>query len=209
MLDAMRNLVIEGKNVDIVSSVNEAIKAGIPVREILQDGLIAAMDEVGQLFERGDYYVPEMLVAARAMKAGLAVIQPHLVENEIDDSGVIVLGTVEGDLHDIGKNLVSVMLEGAGYKVIDLGADVTPEIFASVAREKQAKVVGLSALLTTTMKKMGEVLEAIEDLGIRHQVRVIVGGAPVTQEFADEVGADGYAPDASTAVALVKRMLQV
>jgi 5-methyltetrahydrofolate--homocysteine methyltransferase len=164
------------------------------------------MKEVGARFECGDLYVPEMMVAARAMKAGLAILKPHLSQDATVGMGKVIVGTVKGDLHDIGKNLVAMMLEGAGCEVIDLGTDVPPEKFAATARESGARVIGLSALLTTTMQNMRSTLEALEDLGIRRQVLVIVGGAPVTEAFSKDIGADGYAPDAALAVKLVQRL---
>lgn len=198
--------VIAGANEETEEKVKKALEDKIGPEEILKGGLIAAMTEVGDRFERGDFYVPEMLVAARAMKAGLALLKPLLVEADIQVAGKIVIGTVKGDLHDIGKNLVAMMLEGAGYEIIDLGTDVTPSQFAEAAREHSADVVGMSALLTTTMSGMEDTIEALDDLGIRDQVKVIIGGAPVNQEYADNIGADGFAPDASRAVTLVQQM---
>jgi 5-methyltetrahydrofolate--homocysteine methyltransferase len=164
------------------------------------------MAEVGARFERGEFYVPEMLVAARAMQAGLAVLKPHLAEGGVQMRGKVVIGTVKGDLHDIGKNLVAMMLEGAGFEVIDLGTDVAPEKFAAAVREHKPSLVGMSALLTTTMKAMQPTIEAIEDIGLRTQVKVLVGGAPITEDFAKSIGADGYAADASRAVAIAKSL---
>ena len=176
--------------------------------DILTKGFIRAMDEVGNRFERGDYYIPEMLIAAKAMKAGLAILRPSLVEAGVATVGRVIIGTIKGDLHDIGKNLVSMILEGGGFEVIDLGTDVTPEKFASAVREYLPDIVGLSALLTTTMPQMKNTIEAIDDLGMRDQVKVIIGGAPVTQEYAEKIGADGYAPDAIKAVILAKSLLR-
>ncbi len=165
------------------------------------------MTEVGARFERQEFYVPEMLVAARAMQSGLAILKPQLVEGGIKAVGKVVLGTVKGDLHDIGKTLVGMMLEGAGFEIVDLGTDVPPAKFAEVARSSGANIVGMSALLTTTMQNMRATVEALEDMGIRQQVKVMIGGAPVTDAYAKEIGADGYAPDASRAVALAKSLL--
>jgi len=199
--------VIAGDRDAAVSGVEAAMAAGAAPSDILDQGLIGAMKEVGAQFEEGELFVPEMLIAARAMQAGLALLKPQLVESGIEASGKVVIGTVKGDLHDIGKNLVGMMLEGAGYDVIDLGTDIGPEEFAAAARENGAHVVGLSALLTTTMQSMSSTIEALEDLGIRENVKVILGGAPVTDSYAKDIGADGYAPDASRAVRLVEELL--
>jgi 5-methyltetrahydrofolate--homocysteine methyltransferase len=198
--------VIGGKAAATQQEVKNALQAGIKPEQILSDGLIAAMSEVGARFERGEFYVPEMLIAARAMQSGLSILRPLLTEQAMAMRGKVVIGTVKGDLHDIGKNLVAMMLEGAGYEVVDLGTDVPPEKFASAVREHHPALVGMSALLTTTMRNMKETIEAIEDIGLRGQVKIIVGGAPLTEAFAKEVGADGYAPDASRAVALAKSL---
>jgi 5-methyltetrahydrofolate--homocysteine methyltransferase len=162
------------------------------------------MTEVGQLFEDGEFFVPEMLIAARAMQAGVAILKPKLIEQDIKPLGKIVIGTVKGDLHDIGKNLVGMMLEGVGFEVIDLGTDVTPEKFVEAVKEHDAGFVGMSALLTTTMPAMKAALDALKDSGIRDNVKVMVGGAPVTQNYADEIGADLYAPDGPSAARKVK-----
>ncbi|OGO46014.1 MAG: methyltransferase [Chloroflexi bacterium RBG_16_64_43] len=196
--------VILGKRAVVEAKVREALEAGLDPQTILNEALIAPMSIVGARFECGEFYVPEMLIAARAMQAGLAVLKPHLSKGGVQMRGKVVIGTVKGDLHDIGKNLVAMMLEGAGFEIIDLGTDVPPEKFASVARESGANLVGMSALLTTTMKNMKSVIEALEDVGVRQKVKVMIGGAPVTEAFAKEIGADGYAPDASRAVALAK-----
>lgn len=200
--------VLSGKAPEVESGVLAAIEAGVTAEVILQDGLIAAMKEVGQLFEEGEYFVPEMLIAARAMQAGLGHLKPLLVEEGAQSSGVVAIGTVKGDLHDIGKNLVAMMLEGAGMEVIDLGNDVDVEVFME-AVQNGANVVGMSALLTTTMNNMKDVIEALEDIGKREETKVIIGGAPVTQEFADEIGADAFAPDASSAVRKVNELLGI
>jgi 5-methyltetrahydrofolate--homocysteine methyltransferase len=199
--------VMDGQSRDVEAGVQAALAAGIEAEGILNNALIAAMNEVGQRFEAGDLFVPEMLVAARAMQSGLAILKPRLIEGGVETVGRVVLGTVKGDMHDIGKSLVGMMLEGAGFEVIDLGTDVPPARFAEVAREHGARLVGLSALLTTTMQNMRSTIEALEDLGVRDQVKVMVGGAPVTEAFAREIGADGFAPDASRAVALAKALL--
>jgi 5-methyltetrahydrofolate--homocysteine methyltransferase len=201
--------VLEGNVSATTRAVNVALSEGIPVEQVLRDGLISAMNEVGRQFERGDIYVPEMLVAAKAMQAGLALLKPQLVQHGVVMAGKVVLGTVKGDLHDIGKNLVGMMLEGAGFEVVDMGTDVPPERFAQAVREHSPQVVGMSALLTTTMQNMRASIEALEDSGVRSMVKVIVGGAPVSEGLASKIGADGYAPDAGSAVREVRRMLGV
>ena len=207
LLKTVYDDVINGDRAAVESGVRAAMEAGQPVAAILNEALIAAMKEVGERFERQDFYVPEMLVAARAMQAGLTILKPHLVQAGVPAAGKVVLGTVKGDLHDIGKSLVGMMLEGAGFEVIDLGTDVGPEKFGEAVRTHRPQLVGMSALLTTTMQNMKSTLEALEDLGVRTQVKVMIGGAPVTDVFAKEIGADGYAPDASRAVTLAKSLL--
>lgn len=187
--------------------VNQALNQGLPASQILNEGMIAAMNHVGKLFEEGEFFVPEMLIAARAMQAGLAVLKPHLAQAEVKAVGRVVAGTVKGDLHDIGKNLVCMLLEGAGFEIIDLGTDVAPEKFVQVVQDGRADVVALSALLTTTMPNMKATIEALNQAGIREKVKVMIGGAPVTQAYAEQIGADGYAPDASRAVALAKTLM--
>ena len=185
--------------------VEAELKAGTKVEEILDQGLIGAMDEVGQRFSEGSLFVPEMLMAAQAMKAGLAILKPHLGEAGATTAGTVVIGTVRGDLHDIGKNLVAMMLEGAGFRVIDLGVDVDSRAFAAAAQEEGADLVALSALLTTTMPAMEETVAALKEQGLG--VRAVIGGAPVTQAFADKIGAHGYAEDAPSAVELARRLI--
>ncbi|HSL30996.1 MAG TPA: corrinoid protein [Anaerolineales bacterium] len=197
--------IVDGQQVDVAEAVGSALESGVPPRTILEEGMVAAMAEVGRQFEQGECYVPEMMMSARAMKAGLATLQPSLKDTDTQAAGTVALGTVKGDLHDMGKNLVGMMLEGAGFKVKDLGVDVSPEIFVDAADE--VDVIGLSALLTTTMAHMKDALNALEAAGKRSQVKVIVGGAPVTEDFARSIGADGYAPDASRAVALAKALI--
>ena len=201
ILEEIFENIMEGNQVATPDKVQKALDEGIPALVILNDGMIAAMSEVGYLFEEGEYFVPEMLVAARAMQAGLGVLRPHLVADDVQPAGVVALGTVKGDMHDIGKNLVAMMVEGAGFEIRDLGTDVEPEAFVNAIREG-ASVIGLSALLTTTMPKIGETIKAINDAGLRDQVKIMVGGAPVTPEYAVQIGADGYAPDASQAARL-------
>ncbi len=203
----IRTNVMEGDVTSVKANVQAAIDAGIPVSNILNDGMIAAMAEVGHLFEEGECFVPEMLISARAMQAGLALLQPHLKNAEVVSAGKVVVGTVKGDLHDIGKNLVAMMLEGAGFEIIDLGTDVPAEKFVEAVRNQGAQIVAMSALLTTTMPSIEGTIKALNAAGLRDKVKVIVGGAPVTQHYADQIGADGFAPDASRAVAMAKALM--
>jgi 5-methyltetrahydrofolate--homocysteine methyltransferase len=198
--------VIDGQAAEVEAGVQAALAKGIGAEKILSDGLIAAMDEVGKRFEEGDFFVPEMLIAARAMQAGLRILKPHLVESGVKAAGKVAIGTVKGDLHDIGKNLVAMMLEGAGYEVHDLGTDVSAEKFVQAAQEG-AQVIGMSALLTTTMANMQAAIDGLVSAGLRDQVKVIVGGAPVTDAFASKIGADAFAPDASSATRVVRQLL--
>jgi 5-methyltetrahydrofolate--homocysteine methyltransferase len=206
VIQKMQENVINGQRAEVEMLVRQAMEANIPPDEILNSGLIAAMKEVGARFEAGDFYVPEMLIAARAMQAGLAILKPHLVQSGVEAIGKVVIGTVKGDLHDIGKNLVAMMLEGAGFEIIDLGTDAAPDKFVSAVKESNARVVGMSALLTTTMSNMKLIIAGLKEAGLRDSVKIMVGGAPVTEAFAKEIGADGYAPDASRAVALAQRL---
>jgi 5-methyltetrahydrofolate--homocysteine methyltransferase len=199
--------VLEGDANAVKELVQQGIEEGLEAQTMLNEGLIAAMNEVGRLFEEGEYFVPEMLVSARAMQAGMNLLRPILVEQDVKPMGRVVIGTVKGDLHDIGKNLVGMMLEGAGFEVIDLGMDVPEEKFLRAIEEHQPHLVGLSALLTTTMGNMKTTIEAIKAAGLRERVKIMLGGAPVTQTFAAQIGADGYAPDASQAVTLAKRLM--
>ena len=206
-LEAIYNAVLDGNAPGAEAGVKAALAAGAPAETVLKDGLIAAMTEVGRLFEENEYFVPEMLVSARAMKAGLTVLKPHLAEGSATPAGKVVVGTVKGDLHDIGKNLVAMMLEGSGFQVIDLGTDVTPDKFINAVKEHHPQVIGMSALLTTTMPSMGGTVKALTEAGLRGQVKVMIGGAPVTDAFAKQIGADGYSPDASSAVRLAKSLI--
>ena len=201
------NGIVDGQAPLVAQKVQEALESGIEPGSILNQGMIAAMAEVGKRFEEGEFYVPEMLIAARAMQSGLALLKPHLQQTDLQSSGKVVIGTVKGDLHDIGKNLVAMMLEGAGFEIVDLGTDVSPDKFVSAAREHQADFVAMSALLTTTMPNMKTTIDALQAAGLRPQVKVLIGGAPITENFAGQVGADGYAPDASRAVAVAKSLL--
>jgi 5-methyltetrahydrofolate--homocysteine methyltransferase len=198
--------ILNGNQKVVPVKINEALEANLNPSYILNEGMVAAMAEVGRLFEEGEYYVPEMLIAARAMQAGLAVLKPKLVQSEFKSAGKVVIGTVKGDLHDIGKNLVSMMLEGAAFEIVDLGTDVSPDKFVESIKSTGANLVAMSALLTTTMPNMKNTVEALVASGIRDQVKVMIGGAPVTDSYAQQIGADGYAPDASRAVALAKSL---
>lgn len=207
VLQELANAIISGKMTDTEKLVQQALDANIPVQDVLNKGMIAGMDVVGQKFKNNEFYVPEVLIAARAMKAGMKILKPKLAESGVEPIARLALGTVKGDLHDIGKNLVAMMLEGAGFEIVDLGVDVAPEKYLAVIKEKQVKLIGMSALLTTTMLNMKATIEALKSSGLRDSVKVIIGGAPVTQSYADEIGADGYAADAATAVSVVKHLL--
>jgi 5-methyltetrahydrofolate--homocysteine methyltransferase len=206
-IEGIYNAVVEGQHKAVVQKVQEALDVGAAADVILNEGLVKAMAEVGRLFEEGEFFVPEMLIAARAMQAGLGLLKPHLVEANVQSAGKVVLGTVKGDLHDIGKNLVSMMLEGAAFEIVDLGADVPPEKFVDAVQSSGAQIVAMSALLTTTMPNMKTTIEALEAAGLRGKIKVIIGGAPITASYAKQIGADGYAPDASRAVTLAKALL--
>ncbi len=186
----------------------EALAGKTNPGELVSKYMIPAMDEVGKRFECNEYFVPELLIAARAMKTALELITPHLIAQGVERAGRVVIGTVQGDLHDIGKNLVASMLEGGGFEVVDLGVDVPPEKFVEAAKEKDGTVVALSALLTTTMTMMRTVIDALQKAGLRDKTKVMIGGAPITQQFADEIGADGYSDNASSAVALARKLVQ-
>jgi len=199
------NAVLAFDEATVKAKTQEELDAGTDVGSILNDGLISPMDEVGERFSAGDLFVPEMLVAAQAMKAGLKILKPHLAEGQSQSKGTVIIGTVKGDLHDIGKNLVSMMVEGAGFEVVDLGVDVDSETFVKTAAEKNADVIALSALLTTTMPSMETTVRALKEAGMT--IKAIVGGAPVTQAFSDQIGADGYSADAPGAVKLIKELV--
>jgi 5-methyltetrahydrofolate--homocysteine methyltransferase len=199
--------VMEGNIAAVQGGVTTALESGLNPEAILNQGMISAMTEVGRLFEEGEYFVPEMLIAARAMQSGLSILRPALIKADFQPKGRVAIGTVKGDLHDIGKNLVGMMLEGAGYEIVDLGVDVTPEQFLGAVQNDNVNVVALSALLTTTMSNMKATIDVLDAAGVRDQVKVIVGGAPVTQEFANQIGADGFAPDASQAARLTETLM--
>lgn len=205
IFDELSNAIMEGQHEVARESVEAALNEGVAPGDVL-NVMVNAMGEVGRLFEEGEYFVPEMLIAARAMKAGMEVLKPKLVDADIQPIGTVIAGTVKGDLHDIGKNLVCMMLEGAGFQVIDLGTDVSPEAFVSAVLEHHPDFVAMSALLTTTMPNMESTINALKDGGLRDDVKVLIGGAPITQSYAEKIGADGYAPDASRAVKLAKSL---
>jgi 5-methyltetrahydrofolate--homocysteine methyltransferase len=205
ILEQIKEQVISGSVKNVKEYTDTAVAEGLDVSMILNDGLIAGMNVIGALFKNNEVYVPEVLMAARAMYTGLAVIKPLIASAGLKEKGVVAIGTVKGDMHDIGKNLVIMMLEGAGYKVIDLGSDVPTEKFLQVVKEQHPQIVGLSALLTTTMPRMQEAVKALQPY--RDRVKTIVGGAPVTEKFAREIGADGYASDAATAVEEVAKLI--
>jgi 5-methyltetrahydrofolate--homocysteine methyltransferase len=199
--------ILEGDMEAAPHHVRSALESGFEPDLILNRGMIDAMSEVGRLFEGGEYYVPEMLISARAMQASLSVLKPYLVESGIKPIGTVVIGTVQGDLHDIGKNLVAIMMEGAGFDVVDLGVNVSAEQYIAAIREQKVHIVALSALLTTTMPKMKSTIEALRKAGIDKSIKIMVGGAPVTAEYAETIGADGYAVDASRAASLAKSFI--
>jgi corrinoid protein of di/trimethylamine methyltransferase len=207
LIAALRQAVIDGQAKDAAALTEEALAGGAAPRALVDQALIPAMDEAGRLFEAGEFFVPELLVAARALKASQALITPLLTGSAAASAGRVAIGTVKGDMHDIGKNLVVALLQGGGFDVVDLGADVAPERFVTAVTVDGAQILGLSALLTTTMLQMKTTMEALDRAGVRGSVRVMVGGAPVTQRFADEIGADGYADNAAAAVVLASRLL--
>jgi 5-methyltetrahydrofolate--homocysteine methyltransferase len=206
-LDKLHGAVIEGDWKAAAAATQAAIAAGVTPLTIVTEYLVPAMDEVGRRFECEEYFVPEMLLSARAMKASMEIVRPLLVATGAEPVGRVVIGTVKGDLHDIGKNLVASMLEGGGFEVIDLGADVSPERFIEAATARHANLVALSALLTVTMTSMKTTIDAFATAGLREKVKIMVGGAPVTQHYADAIGADGYGESAAAAVALARRLV--
>lgn len=209
ILDELYNEVIDGKREPVVTLTKEALEIGLKPDTILFDALIPGLEEVGRLFEEGTFFVPEMLVAAKAMAAAMEILRPLMAETGAKPVGTFVMGTVKGDIHDVGKNLCNIMLEGAGFKVIDIGVNVPEEQFVEAIREHQPDAVGLSAFLTTTMSMFIPTIEAIKKAGLRDNVKIFVGGAPVTQEYCEKVGADGYAPNASALVRELKAMLGI
>jgi 5-methyltetrahydrofolate--homocysteine methyltransferase len=204
-LKALAEAVIRGDQATAVSVTKAALQEGTAPKQVLDEGLIAGMDVVGARFKNNEIYIPEVLIAARAMKMSMEVLEPELIKAGVQPIGKLLIGTVQGDLHDIGKNLVAMMLKGAGFEVIDLGVDVAPEKFAAEAKAKGANLIGMSALLTTTMPGMEKTIKALQQAGVT--AKVMVGGAPVTQSFADKIGANGYAPDAASAVDTAKKLV--
>ncbi len=203
-LQPVYQAILDGDQKASHQHVQSALDAGLSAEEILTQGLIPAMAEVGNLFECGEYFVPEMLISARAMQAGLSLLKPLLVASNVASMGKVIIGTVQGDLHDIGKNLVAMMMEGAGFEIVDLGTDVSPDKFVEAARKHTPQIVAMSALLTTTMPKMEMTIKALGEAGLRKNVKVMIGGAPVTEDYARSIGADGYATDASRAASTAK-----
>lgn len=209
LIEETREALIVGNAQKVNELTTKALAENITATEILNEGLVKGMDIVAEKWTRGEYYIPNVLIAARAMKQGMEVIKPKLMEGDYKAKAVAVAGTIKGDLHDIGKNLVVMMMEGAGFEVFDLGTDVPAEKFINTAREKNANLILMSALLTTTMMSMKDVVAALKDSELADKVKAMVGGAPITQKFADEIGADGYAPDGSSAVERAKELLGI
>jgi 5-methyltetrahydrofolate--homocysteine methyltransferase len=206
-LEKIYNAILSGNAPAAAENVNLALADGVTADAILKQACLPAMSDVGRLFEIGEKFVPEMLIAARAMQAAVNILKPLLVAEGVETIGTILIGTVQGDLHDIGKNLVGMMMEGAGFEIIDLGTNVSPDAFVKAVQEKQPHIVGMSALLTTTMPAMSKTIEALKAAGGREQVKVMVGGAPISQEFANQIGADAFAADAGSAARVAKSLL--
>ncbi|HEY52484.1 MAG TPA: cobalamin-binding protein [Caldilineae bacterium] len=206
-LDAVYEAVLTGNAPAATEATNASLSEGLTAEKILYEGCIPAMSEVGRQFEIGEKFVPEMLIAARAMSAATKILRPLLVEEGVEQIGTVVMGTVAGDLHDIGKNLVGMMMEGAGFGIIDLGTDVSPERFVESVTKDKPDIIAMSALLTTTTRSIINTINALEEAGVRDQVKVMIGGAPITQDFADKVGADGFAPDASSAARKARTLI--
>ncbi len=207
--DAISQAIIAGRGAEVKDFLTAALAEGADPGRLINEALISGMSVVGERFRKNEIYIPEVLLAARAMHSGLDVLRPALAAHKIQPVGTIIIGTVKGDLHDIGKNLVGMMFEGAGFQVVDLGVDVSPDKFMAAVQEHGAQLLGLSALLTTTMPQMKNTISALEQAGIRRQVRVLVGGAPVTQDYADKIGADGYSADAASAVIKGKELMGI
>jgi len=207
LLDQIGQSLMAGQAAKVKELVQQAVNEKVPVGDVLSKGLINAMSVIGAKFKKNEVYIPEVLIAARAMKSGMEILKPLLAKAGVKSTGKFMIGTTKGDLHDIGKNLVAMMMEGAGYEVIDLGIDVPPEKFVEAIKEKQPDVVGISALLTTTMPAMKTTIDAIAAAGLKNKVKIIIGGAPITQNYADEIKADGYAADAASAVDIAKKLL--
>ncbi|MCB0088844.1 MAG: corrinoid protein [Caldilineaceae bacterium] len=207
ILDGLYENTLDGNAQPVLDLTNEGLALGMSPMTLLFDAMIPALEEVGRLFEIGEYFVPEMLISARAMQGAMAILRPLIAETGAKPIGTFIMGTVKGDIHDIGKNLCNTMLEGAGFVVVDLGVNVAPETFIEAIQEHKPNAVGMSAFLTTTMPMFKLTIQAIANAGLREQVKILVGGAPVTQEYADAVGADGYAPEASSCVRLTKKLI--
>jgi 5-methyltetrahydrofolate--homocysteine methyltransferase len=208
-LKAISESIINGEAPKVKELVQKALNEGVDPKKILDEGLVAGMTVVGEKFKEGEFFVPEMLISARAMHYGMEIIKPAMVKAGSKLLAKFMIGTVKGDMHDIGKSLVAIMAEGSGFEVIDLGIDVSPEKFVEAVKEKQPQIVGLSALLTTTMTEMQTTIDALKHAGLRDKVKILVGGAPVTQVFADKIGADGYAAEASTAASKAKELVGI
>ncbi len=208
MLTSITTAIIQGQKDDMAKLTQAAVDEGQSAQDILYKGLMPGMDHVGDKFKAGDMFVPEVMRSARSMANSMAILKPLLIESGVEMIGKVLLGTVKGDLHDIGKNLVGMMCEGAGFEVKDLGIGVEPEAFVEAVKEFEPNIVGMSALLTTTMRSMGDTIKAFEEAGVRDRVKVMIGGAPVTQSFADKIGADGYAPDAAAASDAAKKFAE-
>ncbi len=206
LLQKIASNLYEGEDEVVAGLVQQALDQNMAPGDILTGGLVAGMDEVGKDFKAGDLYVPEVLIAARAMHAGMDVLRPLLADSDVSSAGKFLIGTVKGDLHDIGKNLVKMMVEGAGFETVDLGTDIEPANFVAAVREHNPDLLGMSALLTTTMVNMKATIEALEEAGLRDSVKIMIGGAPVTKKFAKEIGADAYAPDAASAVDMAREL---
>jgi 5-methyltetrahydrofolate--homocysteine methyltransferase len=207
VLEKMASALIEGKESEVKALTREALDNGFGAKDILDNGLLAGMDVVGKRFKAGDMFIPEVLLCARCMHGAMDLLQPLLAEADSKGAGKVVIGTVEGDLHDIGKNLVAMMMQGAGFKVIDLGVNITPQAFLEAVKEHKPDIVGMSALLTTTMPKMMDTVKALEEAGLRDQVKIMAGGAPVTQDFVEKIGADAYGANAASAAEKAKALL--
>jgi len=207
VLETIASNLYNGQNKTVAQLVQQALDQGMAAAEVLDGALIPGMDAVGRDFKAGDLFVPEVLIAARAMHAGMDLLRPLLAEADVPSAGKYIIGTVQGDLHDIGKNLVKMMLEGAGFEIVDLGTDVKPDDFVAAVQEHRPQVLGLSALLTTTMPGMTATIDALREAGLRDTVKIMIGGAPVTTAFAEQIGADAYAPDAATAVDVARNLV--
>jgi 5-methyltetrahydrofolate--homocysteine methyltransferase len=205
VLSKLSTAVIEGNVGEMGSLTQQALDEGMPAQQVLNEGLMPGMDHVGVEFRAGNMFVPEVLRSAKSMQASMDILKPLLAQADVKMAGKVLLGTVKGDLHDIGKNLVAMMCEGAGFEVIDLGKDVAPEAFVQAVKEHEPEIVGMSALLTTTMRSMESTIKALEEAGLRDKVKIMIGGAPVTKEFSEQIGADGYASNASTAAEMAKK----